>query len=744
MQILDNQSSLIIEGLNDKQIQSVTSNSSSNLVIAGAGSGKTSVLTKRVAYLISKNIQPGQILCLTFTNKAAGEMNDRLRKMLNEVGVDLPYTPVWQNDYLHSPLLCTFHSLGVRILREFGEKINLKKEFNILDSDDQKKVIKEILKEKNIDIKKLNPGLVVYFISKCKQESLLAKDSKKITQEFLPIFHEIYEQYEKRLKANQAVDFDDLILLPYLLLKTDSETREILQDRWKHVLVDEFQDTNPAQFDLIKLLQPAKKLDKENTDQVPSRSIFVVGDDAQSIYGFRGSKIEIILNFEREYPGTVEIILNQNYRSTQPILDLAEKVLTHNPGQKKKELFTENKLNTKVKFYLAKNERDEAEYIIRQLHKQYVIKNEDTKTDDQKDEGIEFVADDYFEESLTSKITETKTTTSSFSDPVSNMFDFYLETETTTSQIGSYTPADWQVPSYNWASIKNLNDCVVLYRTHSQSRSIEEAFLKHNVPYRLVSGTRFLDRKEVKDVISMLKFLTNGEDKISLSRFLPLILDGVGAKTMQKIIAYLEDFEYPLAEKYQQKVLNLLQDFQTIWQDSDDLITLTRKLILVSGYEKYLEKAYPVREEREARIENLGELYSLMRPFDEDKEAELPVRLQNFLEQIALMSKLDNKEDENTPKVNLMSLHQSKGLEFETVFLIGVEDGILPHQNSILEPNGLEEEVRLAYVAVTRAKKYLHLISADSRVQFGQIKANPVSRIFRPFLDSHCDRVGGY
>jgi DNA helicase-2/ATP-dependent DNA helicase PcrA len=297
----------ILQGLNQKQIEAISQVTGSTLVIAGAGSGKTSVLTRRVATLISQDVTPGQILCLTFTNKAAREMNTRVQKILTKSNIHLPHTPPWSQDYTTNPLLCTFHSLGVRVLREFGNYIQLSQTFNILDMDDQKKIIREILKELDVDQKNLNPGLASYFISQCKQELLTAQNSRQISKEFLPIFHQIYKKYETKLRDNQSVDFDDLILLPYILLRDHEEPRDTLQNRWKHIMIDEFQDTNPAQFELVKLLSPIQKISQD-----PNSSIFVVGDDAQSIYGFRGSKIEIILNFEKDYPGTVEIVLNQN------------------------------------------------------------------------------------------------------------------------------------------------------------------------------------------------------------------------------------------------------------------------------------------------------------------------------------------------------------------------------------------------------------------------------------------------
>jgi UvrD-like helicase C-terminal domain len=299
----------------------------------------------------------------------------------------------------------------------------------------------------------------------------------------------------------------------------------------------------------------------------------------------------------------------------------------------------------------------------------------------------------------------------------------------------------WMPPIVDWSGVTSLNECAVLYRTHSQSRSIEETFLKNKIPYRLVSGTRFLDRKEIKDVMSILKFVANGSDKIALSRFLPLVLEGVGAVTLGKIIAYLEDYEYPLAPKFQSMIVDIMTKIQGCWS-SKTLIDMCKELLVVSGYNTYLKKEYPNKDDLKERQENIGEIYSLMLPFDEDQSLDLSAKLTNFLAHISLMSTVDNEETlKDNPKINLMSLHQSKGLEYETVFLVGCEDGLLPHSNSFMEPDGMEEEVRLAYVGVTRAKKNLFLTSADSRITFGQIKANPPSRIFRPFLDKYAKRT---
>lgn len=460
-----------------------------------------------------------------------------------------------------------------------------------------------------------------------------------------------------------------------------------------------------------------------------SRSIFVVGDDAQSIYGFRGSKIELILNFEKTYPTTKEIVLNQNYRSTQNILNLAEQILTHNPAQKKKNLFTDNPDNVDVTYYHARNDKDEGEFIIRSLRKLYIDTDEkkievnNKKHDTNILDEIEFEPDD------------------KPNDSISNMFDMYLSKSNDFSfgRVDNvYAPTSWNIPKTNWKNVPKLNECVVLYRTHSQSRSIEESFIKHGLPYKVISGVKFLDRKEIKDVLSILKFLANGEDKISLSRFLPMITDGVGPKAMEKILAYLEDFDYPLVPKLSDVVTNLLTKMQSVWLDNTSLIEMTKSLLVNLGYFAYLKDSYPIKEEYDTKVENINELYSLMMEYDEDKSLDLHSKLMNFLNYVSLMSSQDNREGEDVPKISLMSLHQSKGLEYETVFLVGIEDGLLPHHNSLYEVGGFDEEVRLAYVGVTRAKKHLYLTSADSRVQFGQIQANPVSRIFRPFLDTYC------
>jgi DNA helicase II / ATP-dependent DNA helicase PcrA len=451
-----------------------------------------------------------------------------------------------------------------------------------------------------------------------------------------------------------------------------------------------------------------------------TRSLFVVGDDAQSIYGFRGSKVELILGFNKVFPNANEIILNQNYRSNQAILDLAEKILTLNPNQKRKDLFTDNPENNQVFFYLARSDKDEAEYIIRALKKQYVEEDKAVLHDEQDDEIR-------LDESDSQIVIE--------KSPVSSMFDFYLSGATT-----KFDPKSWSIQKTDWTKVDELNDCAVLYRTHGQSRSLEEVFLKSGLPYKLVSGTKFLDRKEIKDVLAVLKYISNASDTISLSRFLPLIMKGVGPKTLTKILDYLQNNEAEIKDDLKRRVEVLQNMFISSLTVETSLIEFTKNLLEKIGYFSYLRSEYPQKEMHLARLENVGELYSLMLKFEIDG-FDVTTRLNNFLAEISLMTNQDNSTDIDTPKISLMSLHQSKGLEYETVFLVGVEDGILPHNNSLMEPDGISEEVRLAYVGVTRAKKYLHVISAESRITFGQIQANPISRIIRPFIQSHMKKV---
>jgi DNA helicase II / ATP-dependent DNA helicase PcrA len=698
--------SSILEGLNDNQTQAVNMLTGATLVIAGAGSGKTAVLTRRVANLIVHRVPGGQILCLTFTNKAAKEMNHRVQNLLNKEGIRIPPVRVWEYDYSVSPLLCTFHALGVRLLKEYGEKIGIKPEFTVIDEDDRKKIIKELIKDNNLDPKKVQVSFVGYFFSQCKQELLGPEESKTKFSEYPPFMHKLYSQYELKLKNNNNVDFDDLIYKTYLVLSGNVDVQNELHARWSHIMVDEYQDTNHAQFKILELLSPDQLIQKEI-----HRSIFVVGDDAQSIYGFRGSRVELILEFGKHYHNSNEITLNQNYRSTQPILNLAERVIGLNPKQYKKNLFTNNPAEIKVRYYQSRSEFDESRYIVKKLAELYQTK----KTESPKSTKLHEV-----------------TYNKSKPDSISELFDNIYQSLETSSTSFSYDEPVF----YEWDTVEQLNDTAILYRTHTQSRAIEEALIKSKIPYKLVSGVKFLERKEIKDTLAILKYSNNGADKLSLARFLPLILDGVGSKTTEKIIQYLEDESVVLAPKYQTKVMELMVKMQTCFVDNQSLIDFTKDILAKTGYFRYLRDQYPIEEEYIARMDNVGELFSIMLGFDEDPQLEVKERLNSFLDHVMLLTSQDDDVKDNVPKVSLMTLHQSKGLEFETVFLVGLDDGILPHSRSLMEPKEMEEEIRLAYVGVTRAKINLFLISANSRTIFGKVEFYQPSRIFKNFIDS--------
>ncbi|MGL4757757.1 MAG: ATP-dependent helicase [Patescibacteria group bacterium] len=704
--------STILEGLNKNQIEAVNNLSGATLVIAGAGSGKTAVLTRRVANLILNGVVPGTILCLTFTNKAAKEMNHRVQTLLNREGIRIPPIRVWEYDYSMSPLLCTFHSLGVRLLKEYGEIIGIKPEFTVIDEDDRKKIIKELIKDNNLDSKKVQVSLVSYFLSSCKQELVGPENSKSVFPDYPQFMHKLYSQYEQKLKNNNNVDFDDLIFKTYLMLIASEKVQLELQQRWKHVMVDEYQDTNHAQFKILEILSPDKRIQKEK-----DRSCFVVGDDAQSIYGFRGSRVELILEFGKHYINSSQITLNQNYRSTQPILNLAEKIISLNPNQFKKNLFTNKVDDIKVRYYQSRSEYDEARYIIKKLVELY-----QTPKEKQSLEQASLKHVNYSNESKP--------------DSISALFDnIYQSLETSANTYYSD-----ELEFYDWDNAQKLNDTAILYRTNNQSRSIEEALIKNKIPYRLVSGIKFLERKEIKDSLSILKFMNNKSDKLALARFLPLVMEGVGAKTTEKIIQFLDDESVALAPKYQTKLMEIMVKMQSAFSENTTLIDFTKDLLAKSGYFRYLKEEYPIIEDYQSRMDNVGELFSIMLAFDEDQSLAIKDKLNAFLDHVMLLTSQDDEVSDNLPKINLMTLHQSKGLEFETVFLVGLDDGILPHTRSLMDPKEMEEEVRLAYVGVTRAKQNLFLISANSRTIFGKVEWYQPSRIFKSFMDSSIQR----
>ncbi len=627
----------ILNGLNDMQKQAVLHTEGPLLLLAGAGSGKTRVLTHRIAYLIDEGVRPFNILAITFTNKAAKEMKERVSNIT-------PYgDEVW---------VSTFHSTCVRILRREIENINYDKNFTIFDSKDCEKLIKDCLIELDLSDKVYTVKSVQAFISNNKNNLITADNFLKtvgsnIRDENLG---KVYKLYEKKLMQNNAVDFDDLIMKTVQLFVENKDVLEKYQERFKYILVDEYQDTNQSQYKLIKLLSSKYK------------NICVVGDDDQSIYGWRGADIKNILDFEKDYNDAKVIKLEQNYRSTQNILNSANEVIKNNSGRKNKTLWTENDKGENINYYKSFNEHDESIYVMDNIKKSI-------------DAGM------------------------------------------------------------------NYSDFCILYRTNAQSRQIEDTFVKSNIPYRLFGGTRFYERREIKDILAYLKLLYNLNDEVSLMRIINVPKRGIGANTLDKISTYaieqgLSFFE-ALGELDNIVSLgsrsNAVKEFYKIitellnYSKEHNVKDLLEKIVELTKYNEQLKSEHT--EEANQRIENIEELINKAYEFLEVNENGT---LSEFLEDVSLVADIDNYEnDANT--VTLMTLHSSKGLEFNTVFIIGFEENIFPSYRSIESPSEeeMEEERRLCYVGITRAEKTLHLTSANSRMLHGRVSHNATSRFFK-------------
>ena len=628
----------LIEVLNDKQKEAVLATEGPCLVIAGAGSGKTKVLTHKIAYLIKeKNILPWNILAITFTNKAANEMKERTEKLLENAAND-----IW---------IGTFHSICVRMLRKFIDRIGYDTSFIIFDTSDQKSLVKDCLKTLNIDDKLFTDRGVMYEISNAKNDMLEPEDyaSRNFGDFRKETIAKIYALYQKRLKENNALDFDDIINLTIKILMQEPEVLEYYANKFKYILVDEYQDTNKAQFTLITLLAATHG------------NITVVGDNDQGIYSFRGADISNILNFEKDFPGTKIIKLEQNYRCTKNILNVANAVIKNNPAKYKKELWTENEEGTLVTGYRADNEYDEARYVVTQIeHIKYMDKK------------------------------------------------------------------------------MNYSDFTVLYRMNAQSRSIEEILNREGIPYKIIGGLKFYERKEIKDAIAYLRLIYNQNDNMSLKRIINEPKRGIGKTSLEKVQEISEQTGksmYEIIKNSSEFGLNRVylnsRDFvdqiEGLIRKRDELTVseLLKLTLNVTGYTKALENENTI--EAETRIENLEELLTVAMEFEKE-EAENS--LAEFLEGITLSSDAD-EVDENQDKVTLMTLHSAKGLEFPVVFLVGMEEGIFPGYKSIQEEAELEEERRLCYVGMTRAKQNLFLTCARTRTIFGSTSCNAVSRFIK-------------
>lgn len=628
----------MLDKLNERQKEAVLATEGPVLVLAGAGSGKTTVLVNRTAYMISeKHIRPWNILAITFTNKAAREMKDRIERLLGDTAKDM-----W---------IGTFHSVCVRILRSCIDLLGYSRDFVIYDTADTKTVMKECLRELDIDEKSFPVRNVLSIISNAKNDLMDAATFENVYKSDyrMSIIAKIYYRYQTKLRKNNAVDFDDIILNTVKILSENPDVLSKYQDKFQYILVDEYQDTNNSQYLLINLLAQA------------NRNLCVVGDDDQSIYKFRGANIGNILNFEDDYSDVQKITLDQNYRSTQNILDAANSVISNNKGRMGKSLWTSNGDGNKVFVYTGTNEYDEARYIARQIKKHF-------------------------------------------------------------DEQGSFS------------------DCAILYRTNAQSRVIEEMLMRESVPYKVLSGLRFYDRKEIKDIIAYLRVVYNPNDDVSLARIINEPKRKIGNATLEKsrniareketslydVISHADD--YPEFKTAIKKLLSFSEIIQSLikLKDTVTIEDLTGRILNDTGYMPAL--VMEDTTESKTRIENLGEFISVITEFEKNEET--GNTLGEFLENISLVSDIDGY-DENEDSAVLMTIHSAKGLEFPIVFLSGLEEGLFPGMRSMESDDDIEEERRLCYVAITRAKEQLYITKTISRTIHGKTMPTTASRFFK-------------
>lgn len=626
----------IFDTLNDRQCEAVKHTEGPLLITAGAGSGKTKVLTCRIAHLLELGVAPYRILAITFTNKAAKEMKERVT---NLVGAQAD--SIW---------LSTFHSFCAKLLRfEVDGFHGYTRNFTIYDSSDQLVLVKDCLKKLNLDDKQFTPRSVLGTISSAKNVLMDAKAfAAKASDFYEQKVADVYALYQEKLRENNAVDFDDLLFLAVRLLQENEEVREKYQSRFQYILVDEYQDTNHAQYALTKILAARW------------RNICVVGDADQSIYAWRGADIRNIIDFTRDYPDAASIKLEQNYRSTKTILHAANAVIDNNESRPKKTLWTENPTGSKIIHYQAQTEHDEADYIAGVIYNRHEISHEP------------------------------------------------------------------------------YGDMAILFRTNAQSRVLEEKLMRYAIPYTMVGGTKFYDRKEIKDVLAYLRLLYNPEDSLSLTRIINVPKRNIGATTMEHVAAYAEaqgislfealssTDEIPVTkrakaslENFAAMIFDLLNDIE-----GKDVLSLIETVIKQTGYGDMLDKEAEHDPQGESRKENVGEFLSVAKDYmDSNPEG----NLQDFLENVALVSDVDDFESSDS-KVTLMTLHAAKGLEFPVVFLTGLDEGLFPHSRTLMDPAQVEEERRLAYVGITRAERQLYVTNAVTRTMYGRISAYMPSR----------------
>ena len=624
-----------LKTLNDVQLDAVKTTDGPLLILAGPGSGKTRVITYKIAYLLDqKKAHPWEILAITFTNKAAKEMKTRLENLIEED--------------IRSMQISTFHSFGLKIIKENYDFFNLNSTFTILDETDSISVIKKILKELNLDEKIYNARTIKHKISSAKNELLTPKAYSVFAQtDIEKNIVKVYEKYQDKLKRNSSVDFDDLLMLPIELFKKNKKALEHYQTKYKYVFIDEYQDTNEAQYLLSKMITEKYK------------NICVVGDECQSIYSWRGANFKNILNFEKDYEDAKVILLEQNYRSTKRIIDAANSVINHNKEKKDKHLWTENSDGAKIKYMRCYDEKDEIYNIINQI-KQF------------KNDGVPY------------------------------------------------------------------KEMVVLYRTNAQSQSIERGFIENTIPYKVVGSYAYFNRKEIKDLVAYLRLINNKDDDVSLLRAINAPKRGIGNKTIEKLEQKANENNISIFDAIEsgkeQLFKNLILDINEKMKDKS-FVDLVELVLVESGLkEEYqLEKTL----ENEAKLENLEEFKSIAKNFEDYNPG---ATLEEFLIEISLISDVKETKD-NDDVVTLMTMHAVKGLEFDVVFVTGLEEGLFPHSNSMFDEKELEEERRIFYVAITRARKVLYLTNARSRVLFGKIQSNIPSRFIEEINSEDIDKM---
>lgn len=619
------------------------------LVFAGAGSGKTRVITNRIAHMIqNKEISAGRIVALSFTNKSAKELSERLRKMV-------------PREKLKGIILSTFHSLGLRILKEHITKLGYHETFLLFNGGDQESFVSELLKIKKIDPKKVPPKEILRRISYAKNTMGLSRNaSLDVSEEFSLIAQELFPMYEEGLKEKNAIDFDDLILLPKRILHEFPEVAEAYHKKYQYFLVDEFQDTNQLQYEFLSLFRGK------------SDNLCVVGDDDQSIYAFRGSNVELILNFEREFPHAKIVRLLENYRSTQPIIEAAHSLIKNNKGRKEKQLFSRIQSDENVEYYETADEKEEAIFVASRIQS-VLIKNE-----------------------------------------------------------------------------FQGNEIAILFRTNFQSRPFEEELRNRNIPYKVVGGYNFFDRKEVRDCICYLRYVANPKDDYSLLRIINYPKRGIGPTTVNKLqeeafskgisifdvfLKIVEDVDYltEVKTKVRQEIyhfVELVETFKKKFSLSPKLAPVLKEMITQIGFEREISIEESDEKVSKARIFNLSELVNMLAFFENEEREEKP-KIFDFLQRLALMMEDEPKEEEKDRRVQLLTMHQSKGLEYDLVFLVGLEEGILPNSRVIEEGEAVDEERRLLYVGMTRPRRKLYLTAARSRRKFGEQIASDPSRFIK-------------